>query len=78
MHQWLQVAYDPAWLRDASGYIAASLVLSTFSVTSMRRLRLLGVGSNVAFICYAILEGMLPILISHGLLLPINISNRTG
>jgi hypothetical protein len=74
MHHWLPMSYDPAWLREASGYIASGLVLSTFSVTSMRRLRLLGIGSNVSFICFAVMTGVLPILILHSLLLPINIS----
>jgi hypothetical protein len=50
MHPWLRAACDPAWLHDTSGYAAASLVLSTFSVTSMRVLRLLGIGSNVRFV----------------------------
>lgn len=72
MH-WLVALNEPLWVKDACGYLASGLVLSTFSVTSMRRLRLLGIGSNVAFICYAVMAGMLPILVLHVLLLPVNV-----
>jgi len=39
----------------------------------MRLLRCLGIASNVSFICYATIAGMLPIPILHSLLLPMNI-----
>lgn len=73
MYHWSRLSPDADWLRDACGYFAGSLVLSSFSVTSMRRLRWLGIASNVSFISYAIMAGMLPILILHSLLLPINL-----
>ena len=73
MHHWLPSSLDTGWGRDACGYLAGSLVLCTFSVTSMSRLRWLGIASNLSFISYAIMAGMLPILILHGLLLPVNI-----
>ena len=73
MHHWRALHFDAAWMKDASGYLASALVLCTFSVTCMRRLRLIGIASNLAFICYAIIAGMSPILILHCLLLPMNI-----
>ncbi len=73
MHHWLPSSLDTGWVRDACGYLAGSLVLCSFSVTSMSRLRWLGIASNLSFISYAIMVGMLPILILHGLLLPVNI-----
>jgi hypothetical protein len=39
----------------------------------MRLLRCLGIASNIAFISYAIMASMTPILVLHSLLLPINI-----
>ena len=73
MHYWLPLSHGAGWLRDLFGYLAGSLVLCTFSVTSMRRLRWLGIASNLSFIAYAIMLGMLPILTLHSLLLPVNI-----
>jgi hypothetical protein len=66
-----------SWLRDTFGYVAGLMVLGTFSVTSMRPLRLLGIASNFLFISYAIMAGMMPILILHSLLLPMNIYRLT-
>lgn len=73
MHQWLPLSPDASWLRDAIGYLAGGLVLCTFSVRSMGPLRCLGIASNFLFISYAVMAGMLPILILHSLLLPLNI-----
>lgn len=55
------------------GFIAAGLVLATFSMDSMRPLRLTALASNVAFITYAFLEGLTPVLVLHTLLLPMNL-----
>ncbi|HEY1932906.1 MAG TPA: hypothetical protein VGG99_12905 [Acetobacteraceae bacterium] len=75
MFHWLALSGSIAagWEKNASGYLASSLVLGTFSVRSMRRLRMLGIGSNLAFIGYAVMAGAPPILVLHSLLLPINI-----
>ncbi len=75
MHLWsvLLVGLPLGWEKNVCGYLASSLVLCTFSVTSMRLLRCLGIASNVSFICYATIAGMRPILILHSLLLPMNI-----
>jgi hypothetical protein len=61
------------WAKDACGYLARRLVLCTFSVTSMRGLRCIGITSNITFIGYAAMTHIAAILILHGLLLPMNI-----
>ena len=62
---------------DVIGYLASALVLATFSVRSMRTLRMTAIASNLAFIAYAAIGNMLPILILHGILLPMNIVRLT-
>ena len=60
-------AYEPI------GYLASLLVLAAFSVRGMVALRLLAIASNLAFIAYAALAGIHPVLLLHGLLLPVNL-----
>ena len=59
--------------RDICGYFASALVLATFSMNSMRALRLTAIASNLAFITYAVLANALPILLLHSILLPLNL-----
>jgi hypothetical protein len=54
------------------GYLAASLVLATFCMGSMSRLRLMALASNLAFIAYSYLANLMPVLILHAVLLPVN------
>ena len=58
--------------QDLVGWLAASLVLATFSARSMVPLRALAVGSNVAFVGYAYMAGLWPILLLHSIMLPLN------
>ena len=58
---------------DALGYIASLLVLATFCMRGMAPLRLMAIASNVAFIAYAVLAGVGPVLLLHALLLPLNV-----
>ena len=58
---------------DAVGYLAASLVLAAFCMKSMNALRLAAIASNVAFIVYGYVEHLVPVLLLHALLLPINV-----
>ena len=60
-------------LIDGIGFGAAGLVLATFCMRSMSALRWLAIASNVAFIAYAYLRGLAPVLLLHTLLLPVNI-----
>ena len=54
------------------GYLASLLVLATFCTGGMVSLRILAIASNLAFIGYAWLAGIHPVLLLHLLLLPIN------
>lgn len=58
---------------EASGYVAAALVLSAFAMKTMLTLRYVAIASNVAFIIYSFIGDLHPILVLHGLLLPLNI-----
>lgn len=60
------------WI-DALGFSAAALTLATFAQTSMRPMRVTAIAANVCFLGYAGFGGFMPILLLHGLLLPINI-----
>jgi hypothetical protein len=57
---------------DCLGFFAASLVAATFCARSMVMLRLLAMGSNLAFIAYGSAGGLWPILLLHLFLLPLN------
>lgn len=61
------------WEKDIMGYVAGALVLCTFSFRSMRLLRCVGIASNISFMSYAVIAGMMPIFVLHSLLLPINV-----
>jgi hypothetical protein len=57
---------------DLLGYAAAALVLITFVAQSMRALRAIAIASNVAFIAYALVAQLPPVLVLHLVLLPLN------
>jgi CRP/FNR family cyclic AMP-dependent transcriptional regulator len=61
-------------LADLLGYLAAVLVLATFSMRPMLPLRITGIASNCAFIAYAYVVAAYPVLILHLIiiLLPLN------
>ena len=54
------------------GYVASLLVLATFCMRDMVALRVMALASNAAFIAYALLEGIGPVLLLHAVLLPVN------
>jgi hypothetical protein len=58
---------------DLLGYAAALLVLATFCMRDMVSLRVLAIASNLAFLGYAALAGIHPVLMLHALLLPMNV-----
>jgi len=60
-------------LSDASGYLASTMVLLTFLTKDMRMLRVLAIGSNVAFATYGLMVWLPPVFCLHLLLLPINV-----
>ena len=58
--------------RSAIGFIASGLVLATFGMKDMINLRIVAICSNIAFIAYGIALSLLPVLILHVMLLPLN------
>ena len=54
------------------GYVASALVLVAFGMKDMVNLRIVAICSNIAFITYGIALGLLPVLILHVVLLPLN------
>ena len=65
---------------EIAAWIASALVFTTFFMKTMVALRIIAIASNVAFIAYALLglrygifEKILPILVLHALLLPLNV-----
>jgi len=61
------------WTVEALGYAAAAMVFVTFCMKSMLLLRLAGIASNVAFLLYALTADLVPIMVLHGALLPLNV-----
>ena len=57
---------------DIVGYVAAALVLAAFCMQSMCTLRVFAILSNLAFIAYAYHRDLIPILLLHVILLPVN------
>jgi hypothetical protein len=70
---WLWFAQSGAGNRDLSGYLASGLVLATFTMKSMRPLRWMAILSNAAFIYYALVAHIAPVMILHCVLLPLNV-----
>lgn len=58
---------------DVLGYVAAGFVFLAFCMKTMLSLRLVAIASNVAFILYALVADLMPILLLHGTLLPLNL-----
>jgi len=58
---------------DLFGYVASILVFGTFYMKQMLPLRFTAIASNVAFISYAWMNGLTPVLLLHGALLPLNL-----
>lgn len=61
-----------SWI-DVLGYAASAAVLATFCMSTMIPLRILALVSNVLFILYGYFDGLLPVLLLHAVLLPINL-----
>lgn len=59
---------------ELSGYAASLLVFAAFYMKGMVPLRLVAIASNAAFIIYALASGLMPILLLHGALLPLNVA----
>jgi hypothetical protein len=55
------------------GYFASALVFATFFMRSRSRLRQVAIASNLAFIAYGFIGNVIPVLVLHVCLLPLNI-----
>ena len=59
-------------LVDVLGYAASSAVLATFCMSTMIRLRILALGSNVLFVAYGYVDHLYPVFMLHAILFPVN------
>ncbi|MGB0084824.1 MAG: hypothetical protein WBP94_05565 [Rhodomicrobiaceae bacterium] len=59
-------------ISDLLGYLAASMVALTFCCRTMLTLRCCAIVSNILFIAYAAKMDLVPILMLHVALLPVN------
>jgi hypothetical protein len=57
---------------DVIGYVASSLVFAAYCTKEMISLRIIAIGSNVAFIAYGLSLGLAPVWALHAALLPLN------
>jgi len=64
-------------MQDYVGYLASLLVLCTFCARTMVPLRLIALGSNVAFLAYGALLHLYPVLLLHAVLMPVNLWRLT-
>jgi CRP/FNR family cyclic AMP-dependent transcriptional regulator len=60
-----------SWI-DMLGYAASLAVLATFCMRTMIALRIAALLSNVLFIGYGYADHLLPVLLLHAILLPVN------
>jgi hypothetical protein len=58
---------------DLMGWAAAGVTMMTFACQDMRRLRVLALLANAAFIAYGAMAMLLPVLVLHLILAPINL-----
>jgi CRP-like cAMP-binding protein len=58
---------------EINGYAAALAVLATFLMTTMIPLRVLALASNVLFVSYGYFNEILPVLVLHAILFPVNL-----
>ena len=60
------------WI-ELAGYVASALVLVTFWMQTLLSLRVMAILSNVVFIVFALGAGLMPVLVLHAALLPLNL-----
>jgi multidrug resistance efflux pump len=58
---------------ELAAWVASLLTFTTFYMKTMLPLRVVGIMSNVAFLTFAMLENIVPVILLHGTLLPLNI-----
>ena len=71
---WFGSCYgSPSAWAEIVGYIASLLVASSFYMKTIIPLRIFAIASNVAFIVYGFACGLVPVLVLHVFLFPLNI-----
>lgn len=58
---------------ELAAWVASLLTFTTFYMKTMLPLRVVGICSNVAFLAFAVIENIVPVILLHGTLLPLNI-----
>jgi multidrug resistance efflux pump len=58
---------------EFAAWVASLLTFTTFYMKTMLPLRVVGILSNVAFLSFALIEQIVPVILLHGTLLPLNI-----
>jgi hypothetical protein len=58
------------------GYVASGLIFLAFWMKTMMPLRLVAIASNIAFIAFGTANNLVPILVLHSLLFPLNLLKR--
>jgi CRP/FNR family transcriptional regulator, cyclic AMP receptor protein len=58
---------------ELAAWVASLLTFTTFYMKTMLPLRVVGIMSNIAFLAFAVLEDIVPVMLLHGTLLPLNI-----
>lgn len=61
-------------LTDVIGILAGLFVILAFYAQQGRYLRAYAILSNILFLAYAVLESLLPVLLLHAILLPLNLA----
>ncbi len=60
-------------LIDMIGFMAAGSTVAAFSCSNMVSLRVIAIAANVLFIAYGVALGLMPVLLLHSILLPLNL-----
>jgi multidrug resistance efflux pump len=58
---------------ELAAWVASLLTFTTFYMKTMLPLRVVGILSNIAFLAFAVIEDIVPVILLHGTLLPLNI-----
>jgi len=58
---------------ELAAWVASLLTFTTFYMKTMLPLRIVGILSNIAFLAFALIEHIVPVILLHGTLLPLNI-----
>lgn len=69
----LSAALTSVSIGEAFGFLGALLILSAYSMRTMLALRLCAISSNLAMLAYGMMEGLLPVLLLHVCLFPLNV-----